>query len=415
MLNPKQRIDIDPKLVERFIVDMARHGAVGETGVSRTVYSPEWVSATQQYADWCEESGLTVHRDAVGNVWGRLQGSEKGGSIASGSHIDSQTPGGQYDGILGALAAIIAIRALKEQFGPPKRTLEAVALCEEESSRFPNANYWGSRGTTGRIAPGDVDSVVAFSGETIAEAMRAIGLDPTKVADAKRSDIDSFVELHIEQGPILEHDGLPVAVVHAITGIRHYHVEITGVQNHAGAFPMDLRNDPMAGFSEITSGIVNTAHRMGRPAVTTVGRVIVEPNFPGIIPGKVAFSIDVRHPDPKQLHHMYKLHEALMLEVASRRGLKIEWKVMIDHEPAPSDPGIVEMLKRVAQEQGVPTMVMASGAGHDSQQMASIAKVAMIFVRSRDGRSHTPDEFSSIEDIVEGIRVLAAGLHELAY
>jgi allantoate deiminase len=408
-------IEIDPAFVEKVIMELASFGAVGETGVSRTVYSPEWVAATDYYARACEEAGLDVRRDAVGNVWGRLRGSTDQKSIASGSHIDSQTPGGRYDGALGAVAALIAVKALKEQFGNPKRSVEAVAFCEEESSRFPNANYWGSRAVTGRIAPGDPERVIGFSGETIAEAMREVGLDPARIPEAKRDDIDSFVELHIEQGPILEQAGLPVAVVDAITGIRHYSARISGVQNHAGAFPMDIRHDPLAGFAEIASGLINTAHRLGRPAVTTIGRVLVEPNFPGIIPASVEFSIDARHPDAAARRRLYEMHENLMREVARRRGLEADWRVMIDHEPSPSDPGIVSTLQRVASEQAVPYMTMASGAGHDSQQMAAIAKVAMIFVRSKDGRSHTPDEFSSIEDIVAGIRVLAAGLHALAY
>lgn len=408
-------IEIDAELVRHFVFELAEFGRVGESGVTRLVYSPEWVAATDQYAAWCEESGLDVHRDAVGNVWGRLKGSEGGKSIASGSHIDSQAPGGRYDGALGALAAMIALRALKAQFGQPKRTLEAVAFCEEESSRFPSANYWGSRGITGRISATDPDNTIAFSGETMADAMRAVGLDPARIPEAQRNDIDSFIELHIEQGPILEQEDLPVAIVDAITGIRHYNVRIKGTQNHAGGFPMDIRRDPMAGFAEIASGVVNTAHRMGRPAVTTVGRAVVSPNFPAIIPASVEFSIDARHPRADKRRELYAAHEGMMREVAARRGLEIEWDVQIDHEPAPSDPQIVSTLQRVAAEQGVRTLTMASGAGHDSQQMAAIAKVAMIFVRSRDGRSHTPDEFSSIEDIVEGIKVLAAGMHALAY
>jgi len=408
-------IEIDPAFVERTVLELAAFGAVGETGVSRTVYSPEWIGATDYYAGACAAAGLEVHRDAVGNVWGRLRGTTGEKSVASGSHIDSQTPGGRYDGALGAVAALIALKALKEQFGQPKRTIEAVAFCEEESSRFPNANYWGSRAVTGRIAPQDPERVIAFSGETIATAMREVGLDPARIPEARRDDISDFVELHIEQGPILEQAGLPVAIVDAITGIRHYRGVIKGVQNHAGAFPMDIRHDPLAGFAEIASGLINTAHRVGRPAVTTVGRVVVEPNFPGIIPGQVEFTIDARHPDPQARRRLYAMHEDLMQEVAKRRGLDIDWNVMIDHEPSPSDPAIVSTLQRVAGEQGVPFMTMASGAGHDSQQMAAIAKIAMIFVRSKDGRSHTPDEFSSVEDIVAGIRVLAAGLHALAY
>lgn len=406
---------IDKALVERYVLDLARFGAFGETGVWRTVYSPEWVAAADQYAAWCAEAGLEVRRDAVGNVWGRLAGSEPGPSIVTGSHLDTQRPGGRYDGALGALAGLIALRTLAATFGRPRRTLEALALCEEEGSRFPSANFWGSRAITGRIGAGDAERLKSYEGETMAAAMTAVGLDPTRVAQACRSDIDSFVELHIEQGPVLEQADLPVAIVDAITGLRHYWVTLTGEQNHAGAFPMDLRRDPMAGFAEIALGVINTAHRMGRPAVTTIGRVIADPNYPAVVPRSVAFTVDARHPDPAQRELLYARHEALIREVAARRSLGLEIKQQLDHAPCVCDPGLVSLFQDAARDQGVPFLTMPSGAGHDSQQMAEIAKVVMIFVRSAGGRSHTPEEFSSIPDIVAGIRTLAAGLHRLAY
>jgi allantoate deiminase len=245
--------------------------------------------------------------------------------------------------------------------------------------------------------------------------MREAGLDPARIPEAARSDIDAFIELHIEQGPVLEHAGLSVAAVDAITGIRHTEVKLTGVQNHAGAFPMDLRNDPMAGFAEIASGLIDHAHRLGRPAVTTIGRCTPYPNAPAVIPQSVTFTIDARHPDPAVRDRMYRDHEALIREVASRRGLGVETRVLIDHPPCLSDPALVAAIRAAADAAGLRSTVMASGAGHDSQQMAAIARVAMIFVRSKDGRSHTPEEFSSIPDIVDGIKVLAGALHRLAY
>jgi allantoate deiminase len=409
------RIDIDPEFVGRMILEFGAIGAHSGTGVWRTVYSPEWVEANALYARHGKALGLTMRTDAVGNVWGVLEGTTGSPSIVSGSHMDTQTPGGRYDGTLGALGALIALGALRQQFGQPRRTLEALSLCEEEGSRFPGANFWGSRAITGMIEPIDAEQTLAYSGESIAEAMRTIGLDPTAIPNARRDDIESFIELHIEQGPILEHAGLPVAIVEAITGLRHYHVTLTGEQNHAGAFPMDLRRDPMAGFAEIASGVINTAHRLGRPAVTTVGRCEVDPNGAAVIPRSVRFTVDARHPDPAKRMQLFELHENFMREVATRRGLRIDWSIAIDKEPCLSDRGLVEVLASAAKSQEIDTLQMASGAGHDTQTMARIAKVAMIFVRSKGGRSHTPEEFSSIDDIVAGIRVLAAGLHHLAY
>lgn len=410
-----QRITVDAQMLEDRLMAFAHHGAHGDTGVWRPVYSESWVAAQQQFASWCAEAGLDVRIDAVGNVWGRLEGSAGGDCIVSGSHIDSQLPGGRYDGALGAIAALVAVESLKEQFGAPRRPIEVVALCEEESSRFGAANFWGSRAIVGRITEADTETVRDYEGQSIAGVMRAIDLDPGLIASAERDDIDTFIELHIEQSPILEQAGLPVAVVNAITGIRHYAVTLTGTANHAGAFPMDLRRDPMAGAAEIVSGVINTAHRMGRPSVTTVGMMEVAPNLAAAIPESVSFTVDARHPDPTAREELYAAHEALMLEVAARRHLDVQWHITLDHAPYMCDVETVRTLEEAARSQDVLFMTMSSGAVHDTQQMAIKAKAAMIFVQSKDGRSHTPAEFSSIDHCAAGTEVLAAALHKLAY
>jgi allantoate deiminase len=408
-------IDIEADLVERHLGELAQHGAHGETGVWRTAYSPEWIAAQDQVAAWFRAAGLEVRRDAVGNVWGRLSGTEAGPAIVSGSHIDSQTPGGRYDGALGVVAPLLALRALLERFGRPRRTLEAVSLCEEEASRFHAANFWGSRAITASIEPGEAERVCDSNGVSIAEAMRAAGLDPQRISEAARNDIDTWIELHIEQGPVLEAAGLPVGVVDAITGVRHYVVELAGRSDHAGARPMEGRLDAVAGFAEIVTAVVGVALELGAPAVTTVGRVHVEPNLPAAVPEKVTFTVDSRHPDPQLLTGQHARQEELMRAIAARRGLQICWNTPLDVAPCVCDPEVVATLERAAREQGIPFRRMHSGAGHDTQKIARIAKVAMVFARSKDGRSHTPAEFTSVEDAVAATRVLASALHELAY
>lgn len=409
------RIKIDPTLVETCIMTLALHGAWGETGVARPTYSPPWVEAQALVASWCKDAGLDVRSDAVGSLWARLEGAERGPSIVSGSHIDSQCPGGRYDGALGVIAAYVAIRALKERFGQPRRTLELVSLCEEEGSRYPAADFWGSRAVIGRIAPEDPDRVEALEGGTIADGMRAIGLDPARIPEAVRGDIGAYIELHIEQGPLLEQAGVPVGVVTGITGPREYWVELRGRADHAGARPMDTRRDPMAGAAEIITGVIATALEMGRPAVTTVGRMAVEPNATPIVPERVSFTIDARHPDPMQRSELFARHERLMREVAARRDLEISWTITGEHLPCPCAPKLIETIEDSANDLRIPYVAMASGAAHDAQQMALITDVAMIFVQSRDGRSHTPEEFTSIAHAVAGIEVLAGSLHKLAY
>ena len=406
---------VDPTEVEQRLFDLARHGAHSGTGVWRTAYSPEWVAAQDLVADWASAAGLSVRTDAVGNLWARSPGPAEGAAIVTGSHIDSQCPGGRYDGAAGVVAGLIALSALLARFGPPRRPVEVVSLCEEEGSRFPTAGFWGSRAITGAIAPGEAETVTDAGGSPISEAMRAIGLDPEAIPQARRSDIAAFLELHIEQGPVLEHAGLPVALVTAITGIRHTLVTLTGEANHAGAFPMDLRRDPMAGFAEIAGRVVDHAHRMGRPAVTTVGRVSAIPNAPAIVPASVTFTIDSRHPDPARHIAMDATHRALIAEVAARRGLTATLTPQFDLPPVPCDAGLLATMAEAAQAAGVPTLSMASGAGHDSQRMASICPTAMIFVRSAGGRSHCPEEFSTPQDLAAGISVLAGTLHRLAW
>lgn len=408
-------VTIDPELVERYVLELAQHGAHGETGVWRTVYSPEWVAAQDLVASWCVEAGLTVRRDAVGNVWGRLDGTAPGRVIASGSHIDSQTPGGRYDGALGVIAAVVALRALREQFGRPRRTLEAVSLCEEEASRFHAARFWGSRAITARIERDEPEKIRGYEGETIGDAMRSVGLDPTRIPEAARDDLDTWIELHIEQGPILEDEQLPVGIVWSITGIRHYVVEVLGRSDHAGARPMDTRLDPMAGAAEMILGVIDIALELGRPAVTTVGKVNVEPNLAPAVPAQVTFTVDTRHPDPVEIHRLHQRQEELMRSVAERRGLRISWNIPLDLPPCVCDPSLVALLEQTARTQQIPFLTMHSGAGHDTQNMAAAAKAAMIFVQSEGGRSHTPEEFTKVEHAVEGIRVLAAALHQLAY
>ena len=410
-----ERIEVDAAAVEDAVLGLARFGAHGETGVWRVAYSPEWEAAQAQVEAWCREGGLDVRRDAVGNVWGRLEGTHPGPVIATGSHIDSQTPGGRYDGALGVVSALLAVRALEEQFGQPRRTLEIVSLCEEEASRFHGAQFWGSRAITGAIEARDLDEVRDSAGVSIGQAMGSVGLDPACFGDARRDDIEVFVELHIEQGPRLEEEGYAVGIVDAITGIRHYVVELGGRSDHAGARPMIGRRDPMPGVAEIVLGTINNALEMGAPAVTTIGRMAVEPDIPAAVPERVVFTVDARHPDAAEQQRLFDRHEEVFRRVAYERGLDLVTRVVLDLPPAPCDPEVVATFEAAAAEQGVPVLRMHSGAAHDTQRMSRIARTAMVFVRSKDGRSHTPAEFTHVEDAVDGVRVLAAGLRKLAY
>jgi len=229
----------------RLIERLRRHGAGQNGSVTRLVYTPEWRLAMAEIEEWLIEGGLDVRVDPVGSRFGRLAG-ETSGVVMSGSHVDSVKQGGAYDGILGVVMAGCAIRWLASSFGRPQRTLEVFANCEEESSRFA-CNFWGSRAIAGRIEASETDRLVDADGTTIGEAMRSCGLDPERIADARRNDLDAYVEPHIEQGPHLAETGEVIGVVESVVGVRVLGVTLLGVTGHAGTMPMANRNDALAG------------------------------------------------------------------------------------------------------------------------------------------------------------------------
>ncbi|HUY99864.1 MAG TPA: Zn-dependent hydrolase [Thermomicrobiaceae bacterium] len=408
-------IAIDPAAIERYVRELAEHGACGQTGVCRPAYSPAWVAAQEQVGAWCAGAGLTTWQDAAGSVWGRLAGSEPGPVVATGSHIDSVVPGGRYDGALGVIAGILAVRALRERHGPPRRSIDVVSFAQEENSRFPRSGLWSSRSITGLARPEELDTIRTYEGETLRAVLRSVGLDPGEMLSARRDDIAAFIELHVEQGPVLEEAGLAVGIVDAITGSSTFNVTITGRADHAGGCPMDLRRDPMTAVVPIVDGVLRTARAMGRPAVTTVGRMLVEPNLSGIVPEHVFFTVNARHPFLDGYDELRARHTALLEQVrAAHPELGIDWTVGAG-PPTPCDPGMVRLLEDTAREQGIATLTMPSGGGHDTQVMAGICPSVMIFVQSRDGRSHTPDEYTAPEHAAAGVQLLAAALHRLAY
>src|SRR5439155_1484580 len=255
------RMGIDPALLERRLDELYVIGAEPDGGAYRPLDGAAWATAVERVERWLKDAGLKTGRDAVGNLWGRAEGTNKGKSIVTGSHIDTVRHGGRLDGALGIVAGLTAVEALLKEKGKPHRTLEVVAICEEEGSRFATS-FWGSRAITGAIDNVDTE---------IAAAMQERGLDPTKIASAARDDIDTFVELHIEQGAVLETSNVPLAVVSAIVGTAHLELTVTGRPDHAGTTPMDLRLDALAAAAAMVQAVESIARSLGTPAVATVG------------------------------------------------------------------------------------------------------------------------------------------------
>jgi len=396
---------IDRTLLERRLDELYAIGAEPDGGAYRPLYGAAWATAVERVERWLKDAGLTTRRDAVGNLWGRADGTDKGKSIVTGSHIDTVRHGGRLDGALGIVAGLSAVEALLKEKGKPRRPLEVVAICEEEGSRFAT-NFWGSRAITGAI-----DSVDA----EIGAAMRERGLDPARIATAARDDIDTFVELHIEQGAVLESARTPLAVVSAIVGTAHLEVTVTGRPDHAGTTPMDLRVDALTGAAAMVQAIESIAKSLGKPAVATVGRLAVEPDQINVVPGKVVFTIDLRHSDLGGRRALEERIRSLCATISQERRLGLAIRTLQEKPAVAMHPDVRALLARAAQECGVQPMEMVSGAGHDAQILAAGCRVGMLFVPSIGGRSHCPEEATSPEHLELGTRVLARALELMAY
>lgn len=404
---------IDDGRLERWIHGLGEIGRDEHGSLFRPVYGTEWLAARDKIETWMGEVGLSTRVDEVGNLYGRLDGETSEPVILSGSHIDTVRNGGKYDGALGVLAALAAVAGIREQFGTPRVPIEVVALCEEEGSRFPKS-YFGSRAICHEVDPTEPDDLVDGDGTSIGRAMSEVGLDAGKIADAARDDIAAFVELHIEQGRIMEDAGYPLGVVRSITGIWQLSVELTGRQDHAGTTPMDLRRDALAGSAEAMHRIEELARSMGRPAVATVGQVFLDPGSTNVVPGVVRFTLDLRHGELEPGLRLVEGVRSVLREVAEARGLDLHVDVVNEHHPVPLDEGVGEAIRRAAEIEAVAAHAMISGAGHDSQVFSCHVPTAMIFTPSRDGISHSPDEFTPIEEITPCVRVLGRTLWLLA-
>ena len=394
---------IDGALLEPRLDELYAIGAQPEGGAYRPLYGPAWAAAVDLVQKWMKDAGLETRRDAVGNLWGRAEGAGK--AIVTGSHIDTVRHGGRLDGALGIVAGLTAVQALLKDKGKPRRPLEVVAICEEEGSRFAT-NFWGSQAITGSIDRIDAD---------IAQAMRERGLDPAKIATAARDDIDTFVELHIEQGAVLESARTPLAVVSAIVGTAHLEVTVIGRPDHAGTTPMDLRLDALAGAAAMVQAVESIAKSLGKPAVATVGKLAALPDQINVVPGKVIFTVDLRHSDLVGRRALEERIRSLCATISQERRLGLAIRTLQEKPPVAMHPDLRALLARAARECGVQATEMVSGAGHDAQILAARCKVGMLFVPSIGGRSHCPEESTNPEHLRLGTEVLARALELLAY
>lgn len=386
-------------LAER-IRQLAQCGVDGPGGVTRLVYTPAWQAAQTLVAQWMAAAGLAVRIDAVGNVFGRLAGKSER-VILTGSHLDTVAGGGAYDGAYGIIAGIAAVGGLAARGVVPERSLEVVALCEEEGSRF-FTTCWGSRAVTGLVGADEAYRVTDRHQAVLADAMREAGLAPDRVAAARRTDVDAFVELHVEQGPVLDREGADIGVVSAICGQERLIVRVEGEGNHAGTTPMAGRRDAMAAAAEMILAVEAGARELGGGAVATVGSLDVPHGMSNVVPGRVVFSVDLRAPTSEHKHRLSKAIQDELAAVARRRGLNVEWERYVDVAAVPMDGGLRQVIADAAAGRGYARRDIDSGAGHDAQIFGSVIPSAMIFIPSRMGISHHYLEYSAPEHLLKG-------------
>lgn len=388
-------------------------GGLESGGTTRLLYSNEWLQAQNELKQRMQHAGMEAYFDDIGNLFGRINGTKYPEQVVmSGSHVDTVINGGKLDGQFGIVGAFLAVKYLYETYGKPLRTLEIVSFAEEEGSRFPYS-YWGSKNVLGVANPDDVSGIQDKAGINFVDAMTNCGFKfNTKPA---RNDIKAFVELHIEQGGVLEREQKSIGVVTSIVGQRRYNVKLSGQANHAGTTPMGYRKDAVYCFSRICQESIDKAVKQGDPLVLTFGSVNPKPNVVNVVPGEVIFSIDCRHTDANTLISFTQEIEQDMRRIAAEMGLAIDINLWMDEAPIPMDNNLISMLEQQSKQAGLSYKVMHSGAGHDAQIFAPKVPTAMIFVPSIEGISHNPAENTHLTDLTEGVKALAYALYQLAY
>lgn len=375
--------------------------------LTRVFLSREHRSASDMVLDWMRQAGMQARIDAIGNVVGRYEGHQPGlPCLMFGSHLDTVRDAGKYDGMLGVVTAIDCVQALSASGRRLPFALEVVGFGDEEGVRF-GTTLIGSRAVAGTL-PEAALQVRDAGGRSMAEALDDAGLDPARLAAAarQRQDLHAYVELHIEQGPVLEAEGLPVGVVSAINGFSRLKVTLNGMAGHAGTVPMGLRRDALAAAAEC----VLEVERIGAfvaERVATVGRIEAQPGAINVIPGEADFTVDCRSPSDASREAAVADMQQAFERIAARRGLTLRVERLQEQSATPCADWLTRQLDCAVAAEGIAVRRLPSGAGHDGMAMREIADVAMLFVRCLGGVSHNPAESITIEDAGAGARVLS--------
>ncbi|MFM1653671.1 M20 family metallo-hydrolase [Brevibacillus sp. B_LB10_24] len=395
------------RLAEHFQT-LAKIGQIGETGVCRPALSPVEKEAFRAAKQWMEEAGMQVRIDHFGNLIGRLEGKNPEAPVLMiGSHLDSQPYGGRFDGVAGVLGGIEAVATLHEAGIVPERPIEVVSFCDEEGWRF-NKGLFGSRGILDRLEEGELQRADK-DGITREQALREFGCDPDRFSESiyPPGSIHAYLELHIEQGPILDKQAQPVGIVTGISGPLWLTVTLKGFAGHAGSVPMPLRQDALVGAAEVILALNRIVQQeQGSPAVGTVGNLRVFPDSRNIIPEEVVFTIDLRDIDLDRRKRYEQQLLEVMESVAEQHRLTLEIREDTNSEPRYCADWIKEIMREESRQMGLTPPELMSGPFHDALALSYACDYGMIFIRCRDGISHNPAEYSSDEDLALGTELL---------
>jgi len=397
--------------LQQRIAQLAEVGAIDGGGCARLALSDEDKAGRDLVCDWMRELGLSLTVDAIGNVVGTRAGRVPGAPVMTGSHIDTVRTGGRYDGNLGVLAGLEVIASLNDAGIETERPLAVAFFTNEEGARFA-PDMMGSLVFTGELTLDAALQTQGIDGSTVAGNLARIGYAGTAPTPAAAPH--AFVELHVEQGPVLDREGLEIGVVESVQGISWTEIEILGTSNHAGTTPMSLRRDAGWAAGSIISFVRELAQELGGDQVATVGRIEFFPNLVNVVPNRAVLTVDLRNTDEALLQRAESALAAHLDALRDAEKVNISTRKLARFAPVPFATAMCDRIERHALAQGLSTRRMPSGAGHDAQMMAAVCPTAMIFVPSVDGISHNVREFTHPKHIEAGANVLLAVLYELA-
>ena len=387
------------------IAELAQIGAIeGTQGCSRLAFTDSDREGRDLVVTWMTDLGLTVTVDAVGNVVASTGDAGAAGAVMAGSHIDTVGTGGRFDGNLGVLAGLEVIEATLAANVDLKRPLAVAFFSNEEGSRYP-PDMMGSLAYVGGMSVESVLEVEGADGTIVGEELERIGY--RGAAPCPGAVPHAFVELHIEQGPVLDNEAVQIGVVEGVQGISWTEFKFIGQSNHAGTTPMSLRRDPMAVAAEVAVAARAIATDLGGTQVATVGSLTLHPNLVNVVPAHATMTVDLRNTDETLLRQAEQQLMDSVQQIADREDINVESRSLARFEPVEFDRRVVDAIEALAQEKGLSTRRMPSGAGHDAQMIARVCPTGMIFVPSLDGISHNPAEHTDDEDLVAGAQLLA--------